>query len=125
MFKEIPEMEPTRTIVEKQAMARKLEVAAWGLFFVWIGAAAIMHISWGMGLLGVGVITLGMQIVRKRFGLVPEGFWVVIGGLFLLGGLWELFSVGISLLPVVFLGIGGVLLWSVTARRHHMRERHL
>ena len=125
MFREIPEKTSTRSSVEKQSMARTLEVTGWGLFFVWVGVAAITRLGWGIGLLGVGVITLGMQLVRTRYGLMPETFWVVVGGLFLLAGLWNAFAVGVSLLPVLFLAVGVALLWSVIAQRHRVKERHL
>jgi len=38
-----------------------------------------------------------------------EGFWLVVGVLFLLGALWELFAVELPLVPIV-LGLAGVVL---------------
>lgn len=52
-------------------------------------------------LLGVGVITLGVQGMRMSFGLTVEGFWLLVGLLFALGGVATLFQVNLPVLPVV------------------------
>lgn len=93
-------------------VTHKLDAAAWGLFFVWVGVALIANIGWGLGLLGVGVITLGGQLARRSFGLTVEGFWVVAGLLFVLGGVWELLGIEYSLVPIVSIVAGVALLLS-------------
>jgi len=93
-------------------VAHRLDAAAWGLFFVWVGIALIADIGWGVGLLGVGIITLAAQFARKRFGLAREGFWLVVGLLFVLGGVWELLGVQFSLVPLVLIAAGVALLVS-------------
>ena len=102
----------TNTLV----VAHKLDAAAWGLFFVWVGVALIAHIGWGLGLLGVGVITLGGQLARKYFSLTVERFWVVVGLLFVLGGVWELLGLQFSLVPILLI-VSGVALLLSTMRR--------
>ena len=97
-------------------VAHKLDAAAWGLFFVWVGVALIAHIGWGLGLLGVGVITLGGQLARKYFSLTVERFWVVVGLLFVLGGVWELLGLQFSLVPILLI-VAGVALLLSTMRR--------
>ena len=62
--------------------ARRVDAAAWGLLFVWVGVALIAHLGWGLGLLGVGAITLGVQLARKYLGLSAEPFWIAVGFLF-------------------------------------------
>ena len=91
-------------------VAHKLDAAAWGLFFVWVGVALIAGLGWGWGLLGVGAIALGGQGARRSFGLAIEGFWVVVGLLFVLGGVWELLGVQFGLAPIVLIVAGGALL---------------
>jgi hypothetical protein len=93
-------------------VAHKLDAAVWGLFFVWVGVALIANVGWGLGLLGVGVISLGGQLGRKYFRLAVEGFWVVVGLLFVVGGVWELFGVQFSLVPIVLIVAGVALLLS-------------
>ena len=98
-------------------LARRLDAAAWGLLFVWVGIAVLTEVSWGAGLVGVGIITIGGQLVRKRLGLNLEGFWIVVGLLFLGTGVWNLFSVRISLTPVVLIVAGAALLVSAIRAR--------
>ena len=64
-------------------------------------------------MLGVAVITLGEQVARKLLGLNFEGFWLVVGLLFALGGVWELLQVQASLVPVLLIIVGLALLASL------------
>lgn len=100
------------TMVGGHATAHKLDAFAWGLFFIWIGIAFLANLGWGIGLLGVGILILGKQMARKYTALAVEMFWVVVGLLFLLGGVWELLAVHVSLIPVVCIVAGIALLIS-------------
>jgi hypothetical protein len=90
----------------------KLDVFAWGFFFIWIGIALLSNLGWGIGLLGVGIIILGKQAARKYMTLGFEIFGVICGVLFVLGGVWEFFTVRVSLVPVVCIAAGVALLLS-------------
>ena len=85
----------------------KLDVFAWSFFFIWIGIALLANLGWGIGLLGVGIIILAKQATRKCMALEFEIFGVICGVLFVLGGVWEFFTVRVSLVPVVCIA-GGV-----------------
>jgi hypothetical protein len=102
-----------RTMSHNHKLGRRLEAAGWGLFFIWVGIALLAHISWGLGLIGVGIITLGGQAVRNYSGLKLNGFSVVIGLLFFLGGIWELLNVQLDLTPIICVAAGVALLVSV------------
>jgi hypothetical protein len=95
----------------------RLDAAGWGLFFVWIGIALVSGIGWGAGLLGVGIITLGGQAARKYFGLQAEAFWVLIGFLFFIGGIWDLAKIQFGLLPLLCIAMGVALLVSTFNRK--------
>ena len=97
---------------ERHRLAKKLDAAGWGLFFIWVGIAFLADFHIGVGLLGVGVITLGGQAARKLLDLKLEGFWVVVGLLFVVGGLWELFEAQIGLVPILLIVVGLALLIS-------------
>ncbi len=103
---------PVITTQEGHALAHKLDVFAWSFFFIWIGIALLSNLSWGIGLLGVGIVILGKQATRKYIRLEFETFGVICGLLFVLGGIWELLSVRISLVPVVCIAAGLALLLS-------------
>jgi hypothetical protein len=101
----------------RHPLSRKLSAVSWGLFFIWVGIALIAHVGWGAGLLGVGIITLGTQVARKYFGLKLEGFWVVVGLFFVLGGVWELLHVQLGFLPFLCIAVGIALLVSTLVRK--------
>jgi len=100
-------------MTERPHLAKKLDAVGWGLFFIWVGIAFLANLGIGIGLLGVGVITLGVQVVRKFFNLKLEGFWVVVGLLLVVGGLWELFETKLALVPILLIVVG--LAWLVSA----------
>ena len=105
-----------KQLTNLQALHKKLDAAGWGLFFIWTGVAFMAHVGWGPGLLGVGIITLGAQTARKYFGLKLEGFWIAVGFLFSLGGIWRIFNVQLDLLPILCVVAGVVLLTSIVGR---------
>ena len=98
--------------IEKDALAKKLDVIGWGLFFIWIGISFLANFGFAIGLLGVGIITLGGQVARKHFNLKAEGFWIVVGLLFVIGGIWELLQIKLSLVPILIIVAGVVMLIS-------------
>lgn len=100
-----------------QTTAHKLDVLAWSFFFIWIGLALLSNVGWGIGLLGVGIIILGKQVTRKYMALAFETFDIVCGVLFVLGGIWELLSIRVSLVPVVCIAAGLALLLSALFSR--------
>jgi hypothetical protein len=111
----------------RRKSARRIDAVGWGLFFIWIGIALLVHIGWGVGLIGVGIIILGGQVIRKYSGLKVDGFGVVIGFLFFLGGIWELLNVRFDLTPILCVVAGVALLVSVLVgktRNHTDGQNH-
>ncbi len=106
------ESDHDQRVANRRALTKKLEAAGWGVFFIWIGIALLTDVGWGVGLLGVGIIILGGQVSRRYLALKPEGFWVVVGVLFVVGGVWELFNVQVSLVPILCIVAGVALLAS-------------
>jgi hypothetical protein len=115
--------------VSSEELSRKLGTAVWGLLLIWIGAALLLHWSWGVGLLGAGAILLGAQGVRKYRRAKVEGFGLVVGLLLVVCGTWNMFDVALELAPLLCIGFGVALLVSLwtTKRTHHAaggRELH-
>jgi len=106
-----------QTMTKRGPLNKKLEAAAWGLFFIWTGTAFLADVDWGAGLLGVGMITLGAQVARRYFSLKLEGFWVVVGFLFTVGGIWKLFQVQVGFMPILCIIAGFALLVSIFVGR--------
>ncbi len=86
--------------------ARKLPAAGWGLLFIWIGIAMLLKLSTGSILLGIGAITLLVQVARKYLNLRIELFNVVMGLLFMIGGFWENYKPELPLIPVFLIVVG-------------------
>ena len=98
-------------------LAARLSAVGGGLFFIWIGVVYLQDYGSAVGLLGVGIITLVMQVFRRIGGLAMEAFWVVIGVLFTLGGLWAIFEINAPLVPIVLILAGLVLILSILRRK--------
>jgi hypothetical protein len=107
--KQVDDPEVTR----KKQLTKKLDAVGWGLFFIWIGIAFLADVGIGVALLGVGIIVLGEQVVRRYFSLKLEWFWLVVGLLLLAGGLWELLKLELPLVPLLLIIVG--LVWLISA----------
>ncbi len=88
---------------------KKFAAVGWGLFFIWIGICYIAGLTFTVGLLGVGIIILGLQLARMFSNVKFEAFWLVVGILFVLGGIWNLLKIEFDLVPILLI-IAGLLL---------------
>ena len=116
MSHEVVESE-SRSSKQTRGTSRRLDAAGWGLFFIWVGVSTLADLGWGVGLLGVAAIIYFMQAARRLFGRRFEPFWLVVGGGFLLGGIWDLYHIEVSLVPVVLILVGGAMLLSLLQKR--------
>lgn len=108
-----PDFEKMRAFMAHHKKASRLDAVGWALFFIWVGIAWIANVGLGIGLLGIGLITLGMQFLRKITGVSVEIFWLVVGALFVLGGIWNLLAIEAPLVPFLFIVAGIALLIGV------------
>jgi len=87
-----------------QTSNRSLDTLAWGAFFTWWGITELFSsLPDGVGAIGVGLILLGLNLVRSMKGMPTSGFTTVLGILALVWGGLELAGVIFSLpfeLPV-------------------------
>jgi len=100
------------TPLNKAVSAGTLSAVGWSLFLVWLGIVLLVEFSMGIVMLGVGGITLGMQMARKYFGMDFERTWITVGLIFTLGGVWEVLDLKLPLIPLVLIAAGIVLLVS-------------
>jgi len=102
----------------RNAIALKIAILGWGLFLLWVGASFLFDVGWGIGLIGVGILTLIVQVVRRAFRLRTEGFWVLAGCAFMALGVWELAAIDVSVGPVLLIVFGiVVVVFALGARR--------
>lgn len=96
---------------------KRITTIGWGLFFIWLGFVLMIKAGSGLILLGVGLISLGMQVARKYSGYDSDGFWIVVGVLFVVVGLWEMLEIKLPLMSVFLIVIGGAFLVSALKTR--------
>lgn len=97
---------------------RQLSGIGWGLLFVWVGTAVLLNVGWGYGLIGVGVIIIGSQIAHHTVGEFRiDWFSTIVGLMLLFGGVWVLFGIQVSLVPILVIVAGIALVLSALTER--------
>ena len=107
---------------ENEALSKKLDTIGFAVFLIWVGLASLLDFGWAWGQIGVAAIILGATAVRWRLNLKIEGFWVVVGLMFLIGGLWEMFNISWPLAPFLIIGCGLALLWGVFSGKNLVKK---
>lgn len=98
------------TEMARNALARKLDAIGWGAFFCWMGLSMLIKsFPAGVTTIGIGVIILGEAVARMIFKVSVNGFWILLGVIFIAAGLGEMFAINLPMLPIAFI-IAGVLL---------------
>ena len=81
-----------------QTSNRNLDTIAWGAFFIWWGITELFgSLPEGVGAIGVGLILLGLNMVRSMKGISTSGFTTILGILALVWGGLELAGAVLSL----------------------------
>ena len=90
----------------------KIDAVCWGLFFIWVGIVLLFKgIPPGIGSLGVGAIVLLGALLRLIAGVTVSTFWLIIGAVFIIAGVGELFAIDLPLLPAALIVCGILLLF--------------
>jgi hypothetical protein len=101
------------TVEETRALNRRYSLVGWGALFVWIGAVAFLpgeRVPFGLGLLGIGVILLGINLARRAIHALPvNGTDITLGTIALALGVAELVR-SLVVIPIGLIAIGLVLL---------------
>lgn len=96
----------------RRKKAKKITAVGWGAFFIWLGFVLMVGAGSGAILIGVGVISLCVQVARKYAGLESEGFWIIVAILFMVVGIWELYNINIPFMAVLLIVIGAAVILS-------------
>ena len=101
-----------------QTLNRNFEAIAWGALFIWWGVTELVSgLPDGTGLLGVGLILLGVNVLRVLTGIRLNGFSTTIGILALVWGGLELAGAVLSLpfelpvLAILLIVLGAIILF--------------
>lgn len=106
--------------VEKQALNRRLEAIAWGLFFVMIGGLGLVpnqQVPEGTWLIGTGVIMLGLNAARAFYGIRMSGFTNFLGIVAILAGVSAFLGVQFPFFPVLLILIGAHIILAPFERK--------
>ena len=87
---------------------QKLGTIGWGLSFLWIGLALFMGYQFNIILIGIAIIILIIQLIRKVLKFQIELFWLIIGICLLIFNLVKLPQINIPIIPILLI-IFGVL----------------
>lgn len=85
---------------EHSGVSRRIDGFGWALAFIWVGVALLADVHWGWLLAGLGVITLGAQVVLRAAHERTSRFWITCGVVLLGSGVWDLFRLRWPLAPV-------------------------
>ncbi len=103
---------------EKSELSRKLDAAGWGSFLIWLGIVLMVGADTSVALLGIGIIMVGVQVARLVLKLHMERFWLVVGLLFVVGGIWQLIDTRLHLVPILLIVAGLALMLIKFLPRH-------
>jgi hypothetical protein len=104
-------MDNTRTL------NTSFETAAWGLIFIWWGITTLFtFLPDGAGAIGIGLILLGLNLIRSLNGIPTRDFTTILGILALVFGGLELAGSVLHLpfelpvFPILLIVLGVILL---------------
>ncbi len=102
---------PSSQSPDRNQSVRQIDSAAWAVFFMWVGVVMLAGVPWGWFLVGVGILFLGAQMMRRMWNLKVEAFGVAVGLIILAGGVWELLSMPWPFMPIILILLGAYLFW--------------
>ncbi len=104
-------------IEAQRDLANRIDTVSWALLFIWVGIAFLLKVGWPTGLIGVGILFAGEQIVRLVIKVKVEWFWGLVGLAFIAGGIWHLTESDVPFVPILLILAGVVLLLSVVFKK--------
>lgn len=99
---------------EKEQLNKRLETIGWALFLIMIGGLGLVpdeQVPEGTWLIGVGLIMLGLNAARLRYGIEMSTFTLVLGVIALLSGIGDIFGVDVPVFAVLLILLGANLLY--------------
>ena len=100
---------PEKRVGHNHDFDRNLDTIGWGLFFILLGSIWLVPedmVPEGLFLIGLGVIFVGLNIVRYAAGRAINTFWVVVGLILLVIGVCDFFGLDIPVIPLIIIIIG-------------------
>ena len=113
----------------QKSLNKRFETIGWGAFFVLIGLDFFVPgtlLPYGIGVFGIGLILLGLNLARRLSGIHAPGFTTLLGVLALIEGGASIaralldIKIGFPLFAIFLIGSGlYVLARAVGPHNHH------
>ena len=116
---------------EIKALNQRYEIIAWGTLFVWVGVRDLLPgLPVGTGMLGIGLILLGLNLVRHLSGIAINRVSTALGSVAVVVGVVEIFrawkgiQVELPFFSILLIMIGaGFLAHSLTGSKSGVARR--
>ena len=122
-------MEDNNEIFEVKSKERKelerFEKIGWGLFLVMLGAIWLFPdsvVPEGTFMFGVGIILLGINLVKYSKGYRVNGFTIFLGLVALIAGLSSLLGRSVDIFPLVLILWGISIIFGIGRKRNGNRK---
>jgi len=106
-----------------RSLNRRYEIAAWGVFFIWLGVTSLLPFPKGTGTLGVGLILLGLNAARYLNHVPMSNFTIGLGIIAVVLGAFDMLRAifrlpfELPVFPILLIVLGAVMLWRELTRR--------
>jgi len=107
------EITPAGQSLHQIALNKRLEQFAWAVFLIFIGILMLLPDRWdldGVWLMGAGVVMLGLNVVRFKYGIKMGATTAILGIIAIILGIDEHFYLDFILLPIIIIVIGFVII---------------
>ncbi len=105
----------------KAALNDRLQTISWALFLIMVGGFLLVpsgQLPEGSWLIGVGVILLGLNVVRYLSGIRMSTFTTILGAIAVVAGLGDFAGVDVPVGPILIILIGAaIILRNIEPRR--------
>ena len=105
---------------DRDALNQRFQGTAWAIFLIMSGVLWLLP-SWllpdGLWLLSTGFVLLGLNVARALHDIETSGFTVTLGLLALIGGMGNLMSVSLPIVPALLIGSGALIIWRAWQQR--------
>jgi hypothetical protein len=104
----------------KADLDRRLTSTSWALFLIMVGGLLLVPSSSlppGSWLIGVGVIMLGLNVVRNLNGIRMSSVTTILGIVALIAGLGDFAGVDLPVFPILIILVGAAIILRNVDRR--------
>ena len=116
----MPLTNPIHNQPDRDALNQRFQGTAWAIFLIMSGVLWLLP-SWllpdGLWLLSTGFVLLGLNVARALHDIETSGFTVTLGLLALIGGMGNLMSVSLPIVPALLIGSGALIIWRAWQQR--------